>query len=181
MIKKTITYLDFNDNQRTEDHYFNLTKAEVLELQTSMPGGMAAHLERMIQEQDITKLANMFTTIIEKSYGIRSEDGRYFEKTPDAWTRFKSSNAYSELLIELLGDENLAAEFINKLLPAGLTENQDANRTQPQDRLRKEAVVSQMQTPPAPQVPNQAANPRPYEPTQWHGSAPSHPYQPPQS
>lgn len=117
MFKKTIEYTDFNGEKRKEDFYFNLTKAELLEMQLSASGGLQAYLMRIIETKDMPKLVEIFKEIIKKSYGEKSLDGRHFVKNADVWERFECSPAYSELFMELATDDNAAAEFVNNLLP----------------------------------------------------------------
>ena len=106
MLKKTITYTDYDGNERTEDFFFNLSKAEVLEMEMSINGGMTKLIQRLVAEQDI----------IFKAYGEKSLDGKYFEKSYERSLRFSQTEAYSELFLELLDPEK-AALFINAILP----------------------------------------------------------------
>lgn len=120
MIKKTITYTDYDGNQRTEDLLFNLSKAELIEMELSESGGMEKMLKRIIAEQDTRKIMEIVKTIILKSYGKKSDDGRRFIKSDELSKEFSQTEAYSELLLELLGDENAASAFMNGLVD-GLT------------------------------------------------------------
>lgn len=120
MFKKTITYTDYNGEQRTEDFYFNLSKAELLEMQLSTKGGLQGFLEKIIQTQDQPELIKVFKEIILKSYGEKTLDGKSFMKSDEIRAKFECSEAYSELFMELATDSNFAAEFINALLPADL-------------------------------------------------------------
>ena len=117
MFKKTIEYTDFNGEARKEDFYFNLTKAELLEMQLSASGGLQGYLMRIIETKDMPKLVEIFKEIIMKSYGEKSIDGRQFVKNDEVRERFACSPAYSELFMELATNEEAAAEFINNLLP----------------------------------------------------------------
>lgn len=117
MFKKTIEYTDFNGEARKEDFYFNLTKAELLEMQLSASGGLQGYLMRIIETKDMPKLVEIFKEIIMKSYGEKSLDGRQFIKNDEVRERFSCSPAYSELFMELATNEEAAAEFINNLLP----------------------------------------------------------------
>lgn len=117
MLEKTITYTDFGGNVRTEKHYFNLTRAEVLNAQVSFPGGLAEHLEKILGEMDQAQIVEMFSKIIDLSYGVRSADGRQFKKSPEALAEFKSTLAYDEFIVEIYTDPVKAAEFVNKIMP----------------------------------------------------------------
>lgn len=126
MLKKTITYTDYDGNSRTEDFWFNLSKAEIIRLEFSESGGMEKLLNKMIAEQDSKKLMNMFETLILTAYGEKSGDGKRFIKSEELSTAFKQTEAYSELIVELLSDEKAASEFVNKVMPQIPTENQAA-------------------------------------------------------
>jgi hypothetical protein len=69
MLKKTITYEDYDGNKRTEDFYFNLSKAEIMEMELSVSGGMTQMLNRIVSEQDGEKIIKTFKEIILKAYG----------------------------------------------------------------------------------------------------------------
>lgn len=117
MVKETITWKNYDGEEVTEDYYFNLTKAEVVEMSLAIPGGLHKLLQNMIDTKDIPKLAEYFKTIICKAYGKKSPDGRKFMKTPEILDDFISTEAYSDFYMSLISDENKAAEFINKVLP----------------------------------------------------------------
>lgn len=117
MFKKTIKYTDFDGNERKEDFYFNLTKAELLEMQLSIEGGLQGHLERIIKTQSQPELIKMFKDIIMRAYGEKSPDGKRFMKSDEIRQNFECTEAYSELFMELATNSDAAAEFINALLP----------------------------------------------------------------
>lgn len=117
MIKKTINYTDYDGNQRSEDFYFNLTKAEVVEMEASEVGGMKNMLESIIKANDSGKIIGVFKEIIAKSYGVKSPDGKRFIKNPEVLDSFMQTEAYSELFMELATDEKAAATFINGIFP----------------------------------------------------------------
>lgn len=117
MLKKPITYVDYDGNQRTENHWFNLDEAEILELQMRYPGGMSAMLQKMVEEEDGAKILATIKEIIMMAYGEKSLDGKYFEKSHEKSVRFTQSRAYSALLMELYRDAGAAADFMNKIIP----------------------------------------------------------------
>lgn len=141
MLKKTITYVDFDGKTQQEDHYFNLSKAEVAELELSTKGGLADSLKALVASEDGGAIVAKFKEIILMAYGVKSPDGRRFIKTQQLVDEFTQSNAYSELFIELATDAEKAAAFMNGVVP------QDMNPGQPQDHQSKalapnhEAVV----------------------------------------
>ena len=117
MIKKTITYTDYNGNQRTESFWFNLTKAEVTRMEMSVQGGMAEMIDRIIDAQDAPSLISTFETMIQKSYGVKTPDGRGFVKRAEDLEAFMATEAYSELFMELVTNATAAAEFVNGIMP----------------------------------------------------------------
>lgn len=118
MLKKTTTYTDWMGNERTEDHYFNLSKSELTKLSLSVNGGLDQMLENMIKEQDQAALMKWFEKIILMSYGKRSLDGRRFEKSEEISREFSQTGAYDQIFMELVtGGEKAVAEFINGVIP----------------------------------------------------------------
>ena len=126
MYKETRTYTDFNGTVRTEDHYFNLTKAEFFELELGavggMEGGMTAWIDKLTSEQDGVKIAEVFKTILLASYGVKSVDGRHFWKVdPKDGHKFADdfaqTQAYSDMYMEFVLDAKKSAEFINGIMP----------------------------------------------------------------
>ena len=117
MLKKLIKYTDYNGNERQENFYFNLNKAELLEMETEVTGGMRQLLESIMEKQDIPKIMNAFKTIILKAYGEKSPDGRLFNKSPELSQAFTHTEAYNVLYMELLSDAKKAADFITALMP----------------------------------------------------------------
>ena len=117
MYKKTITYTDYNGVERTEDFYFNLSKAELMEMELSHPGGFEAWIQRIIKADDTQTLVEVFRDIIGKAYGEKDETGRRFIKSPEMTKAFMETEAYSELYVELITNEGAAAQFINSIVP----------------------------------------------------------------
>ena len=125
MFKKTIEYTDFNGEKRKEDFYFNLSKAELLEMQLSKDGGLKDFLEKIVKTKDVPKLVEMFKKIILMSYGEKSADGKHFMKSEEIRQSFACTEAYSELFMELATNSDAAAEFINALLPEGFQASEE--------------------------------------------------------
>lgn len=120
MYKKTITYTDYNDVERTEDFYFNLSEVELTDMELSVKGGFKAMIDKLVEAQDTAALVNILKDIIVRSYGIKSEDGRRFIKKPEYTEEFMQTPAYGALYMELATNETAAAEFINKIVPSKL-------------------------------------------------------------
>ena len=117
MLKKTIKYTDYNDVERTEDFYFNLSKAEVLEMEMSTTGGLAEQLSKIIAAQDLPSIIKEFKDLVLKAYGEKSADGRQFIKNEEIKTAFSQTEAYSNLFMELAMNNDSAAAFVNGIIP----------------------------------------------------------------
>lgn len=120
MLKKTISYVDYNGTKRTEDFYFNLTKAEISEMELEIPGGMSEMLKRITAAQDTPTLVKIFKDLILRSYGVKSDDGRRFIKSQQLKEEFSQTEAYSELFMELATNADAASAFINGIIPADI-------------------------------------------------------------
>jgi len=130
MLKKTITYTDFDGNERTEDFYFHLTDAELMDLELSVSGGFSNMVEKIQQTQDIPKIIEIFKKLIHLSYGVKSPDGRKFMKSKEILDDFLATEAYSQLYMELGTNDEKAAEFINGVVPnkTGMTTDELLNK-----------------------------------------------------
>lgn len=117
MIKKTITYTDYNGTERTEDHYFNLTEAELMEMEMSTTGGLAEMIQRIVAAQDTPAIIKIFKELVLKAYGQKSPDGRRFIKNDDLREEFSQTEAYSKLFMELATNADAAAKFVNGIMP----------------------------------------------------------------
>lgn len=120
MLKKTITYTDFYGNVQTEDFYFNLTKAEVTEMDLCYNGGITAIVEKINRTTDGPAIVEIFKDLIRKAYGEKSLDGKRFMKNKEITDSFTATEAYSELFMEFLTDADSASEFINGIIPKNL-------------------------------------------------------------
>lgn len=120
MLKKTITYTDYNGVERTEDYYFNLTKAEIMEMELGVTGGFTEMVQRMISAQDVPTLVKTVKELILKAYGEKSPDGKRFIKSQELSDAFSQTEAYSQLFMELASDDKKGAEFVNGIVPADM-------------------------------------------------------------
>ena len=126
MLKKTISYIDFNGNEVTEDFYFNLTKAELAEMELKetiikgeeQTGGMVEKLNAIAKSGEGRLIIEVFKDIIAKSYGVKSEDGKRFIKSPELFEEFSQTEAYSELFLSFVTNADAAAQFMNGIMPA---------------------------------------------------------------
>lgn len=117
MIKWPITYTDYNGDTQTEDFYFNLNKAELMEMNLKANGAYSEYLQRILDQRDGEKIAEVFRTLIQTSYGEKSPDGRRFVKNKDLTEAFVQTEAYSELYVQLATDADAATKFIEGVLP----------------------------------------------------------------
>ena len=116
MLKKTITYTDYNGITRTEDFYFNLTKAEIMEMQLSTNGGLDVMIKKIIDSQDAPSIIKIFKELILKAYGEKSDDGKRFVKSKEISEGFAQTEAYSQLFMELATDTDAASKFVNGIV-----------------------------------------------------------------
>lgn len=117
MLKKSITYVDYNGVERTEDFYFNLNKAETLGYIIGFEGGIESFIEKVVREEDVKKLWDLWSDFILMCYGEKSSDGRRFIKTKELSEGFKQTEAYNNLVMELVsgkGADN--AKFVNAVV-----------------------------------------------------------------
>lgn len=127
MLKKTIKYTDFDGNTREEDFWFNLTKAEIAEMELSQAGGLEKYYEKIVKTQDQPKLVEIFKSLILKSYGEKSDDGRRFIKSAALTEAFTQTQAYSDLFMELASSADAALAFCKGIMPSDMpTDGLDA-------------------------------------------------------
>lgn len=117
MLKKTVTYTDYNGVERTEDFNFNLTRSELMEMHLTTEGGMDKKINNIIKAKSQSELEKLFKEILLKSYGKKSPDGRLFMKNDEIRAEFEASPVYDELYMKLFTDENAAADFVNGVIP----------------------------------------------------------------
>lgn len=126
MLKKTIKYTDYNGTERTEDFYFNLTRAEVTEMEMGVDGGYTEMINRMVSKLDAPTIMHTFKRFILDSYGEKSPDGKRFLKSEEIRNNFMATEAYSILFMELCTDSEKAAAFIKAVLPEPTAEERKA-------------------------------------------------------
>lgn len=126
MYAKKMTYTDYDGNERTETFYFNLTKAELTEMEMSSEGGLSKMIQKIVDSQDNTRIVSIFKEIILKAYGEKSNDGkRFIKKALDGHLLaedFAQTEAYSDLFMELATNADAASEFVNNVVPHDMQE-----------------------------------------------------------
>lgn len=120
MLKKTVTYTDYNGVERTEDFYFNLSKAEITEMELSTVGGFAEMLQKVIAAQDGPTIIKVFKDLVLRAYGEKSPDGKRFVKSEELSTAFSQTEAYSQIFMELATNAEAASAFVNGIIPGDL-------------------------------------------------------------
>ena len=120
MYKIREKYEDYDGNERVEEFYFNLTKAEITDMELTAEGGMSAMLNRIIAAKATSKLIAVFKDLILRSYGQKSPDGRRFIKSDELTKEFTETPAYSQIYLRLATDDKAATEFVNNVIPKDL-------------------------------------------------------------
>lgn len=126
MLKKVIKFTDYNDVEREETYYFNLSKAEIMEMEMSTVGGFAEMIQKVVAAQDTPSIVKIFKDLILKAYGEKSPDGKRFIKSEELSTAFSQTEAYSALFMELATNAEAAAEFVNGIVPKDIEVNKAA-------------------------------------------------------
>lgn len=138
MYKKTIKFTDYNGAECEETYYFNLTATELMKMEVSTEGGLAEKIVKASKNNDIKSIFEVITDFIKKSYGVKSEDGKRFDKNEKYFEEFKQTPAYDALFMELVTDENKATEFINNVIPAEVQKAMQSN----ENRAAIEAIIN---------------------------------------
>lgn len=127
MLKRTITYTDYNGLERTENFYFNLTETEIMEMEVGTVGGLAEMITKIVEAKEAPAIMKVFKDLILKAYGEKSLDGKRFEKKNGSLAEaFAETEAFSILFMELVTNPEKAADFINGIVPANLSEQAKA-------------------------------------------------------
>ena len=120
MIKKTVTYEDYNGEMRTETFYFHFTEAEILDMEMSTEGGFAERIQRIIDAKDQSALMKLIKKFVIDAYGVKSPDGKRFIKDNEVKAAFLECPAYSDIFMDMVTDDKLAAEFVNGVVPKNM-------------------------------------------------------------
>ena len=126
MLKKTHTYTDYNGTERTEDFYFNLSEAEIMEMEMGTTGGLAEMIKKIVATKNVPAIVKVFKDLVLKSYGEKSADGKRFIKSEEIATAFSQTEAYSDIFMELATNADKAAEFVNGIVPAKMSKKLEA-------------------------------------------------------
>lgn len=121
MLKKTVTYIDYNSTERTEDLYFNISKAELAEMELGVTGGFSEMMKKIVAAQDVPSIVKIVKELILKSYGEKSSDGRRFIKSPELSEAFSQTEAYTEVFLDLVASAENMADFVNAIIPSDIS------------------------------------------------------------
>ena len=127
MVVEKIKYTDFNGLEREEEFMFNLTEAEITEMELTTDGGLSDSIKKIIAAQDTPQITKVFKMLLLKSYGEKSADGRRFVKSDKLSEEFAQTNAYSQLFMKLATDDKAAVAFINGIMPDSMQEKAAGN------------------------------------------------------
>jgi len=141
MLKKTITYTDYDGMERTEDFWFNLSKTELTKLDAELPGGVLGVLRKIIDKKDRKALVDFIETLILRSYGEKTLDGKRFVKTPEMAEEFMQTPAYDELFMSILSDTDSQTSFINGVIPQSMAkEIEQTDKKQVENALAEQGL-----------------------------------------
>ena len=141
MLKKTITYTDYDGMERTEDFWFNLSKTELTKLDAELPGGVLGVLRKIIDKKDRKALVDFIETLILRSYGEKTLDGKRFVKTPEMAEEFMQTPAYDELFMSVLSDTDSQTSFINGVIPQSMAkEIEQTDKKQVENALAEQGL-----------------------------------------
>ena len=129
MVVEKIKYTDFNGLEREEEFMFNLTEAEITEMELTTDGGLSDSIKKIIAAQDTPEIIKVFKMLLLKSYGEKSADGRRFVKSEELSEEFSQTNAYSQLFMKLATDDKAAVAFINGIMPDSMQEKASGNNS----------------------------------------------------
>lgn len=124
MYKEQITYVDYDNVERTETFYFNFTKSELTEFETSIPGGMANRMAEISAAKDMPEMMKFFKQIIMKSYGEKSPDGRRLMKgeNDELAKAFAETPAYDIFFQKIFMTDGYMVEFLTNIMPPDVAE-----------------------------------------------------------
>lgn len=117
MLKKEISYVDYNGDSQTDVCYFHLNKAELGKLQMKMDGKFLDHIQLLLEKKKVGSLYDFFYNLILDSYGEKDVSGRKFIKSKEIRDGFEQSIAFSEILMDIVSSPDKMAAFTKGILP----------------------------------------------------------------
>jgi hypothetical protein len=140
MYVKEMEYTDFNGVTRKEKFYFNLTKAEILDLELGKAGGLTEYIRKIVEAQDTPTIMSLFKSLLLKSYGVKSDDGRRFIKNDQVREEFEQTQAFSDLYMLLALDDEEASRFVNSIVPADMKVSEEQKQQFVKELLPSQAT-----------------------------------------
>lgn len=125
MLKKEVSYVDYDGNKVTETLYFNMTKTEIAAMQVRMDGKFIDYLQDLVKGNKIERLFHIFKDIVLDSYGKKSDDGRRFVKSKELRDDFEASIPFDNMMMEMLQDPDKQSQFVRAILPPDMTAGGD--------------------------------------------------------
>lgn len=119
MLKKTVTYENFDGEIETKDFWFNLNKAELAEFEADEPDGFKATVEKAVEDHNTKEIIRIFKKILISAYGVRTAEGG-FRKSEALKEAFEEGPAYPEIFMELASDEAACRAFVEGVMPKNL-------------------------------------------------------------
>lgn len=119
MFKHTVSYVDFNGNDRKEDLYFHLSLPEITRLEAEIGKSLEEYITELVDQQKTTDLLGFLERVLLNSYGVKTTDGRSFHKSKDIRDSFEYSQAYAEVFEDVLLNPELAKKFGEKVADNG--------------------------------------------------------------
>lgn len=117
MLKRKIKYEDFNGDEVEDVHYFNISKPELIEMEVAYKKGFGTFLQDIVDTKDNKELIKQFKEIVLIAYGVKTEDGKRFEKSDQLREEFSQTAAFQSLFMELATVDDAAVEFFKGIIP----------------------------------------------------------------
>lgn len=137
MIKKTVTFTNYNDQEVTKSYYFNIDKLEAAELELEY-GDLIETVEELLESSDGKKVYGIFKEIILNAVGQKSADGNSFIKNQQIRDEFAGSPALGEIIMDMFKNPEAAGPFLEGMLPASMLAEARAQ----EEREKLEALVN---------------------------------------
>lgn len=124
MYKKTLTFVNYDGKEMTQDLYFHLNQTDLIKITAKYAKGFKdpkdVNLNKVSQDilsqGDWPKVVSLLEDVILGSYGERSYDGDLFIKSKEVRDKFEYSVAYAEMFELLLTDNNEMQAFMSKVV-----------------------------------------------------------------
>lgn len=143
MLKKTITYENFNGEKKTKDFYFHMNQVEFAKLNGEIPGGLEKHIQDIVDDKDDDAMLRMIDLLVSRSYGKFDEDDEFTKIDRNGrplYEKFVNTDAYDKLIIELVSGEQNIVNFLKMILPTDLRTKLDEKEKEIAGQQKLEAL-----------------------------------------